>query len=248
MKKETLIKFIDKYSIGGLIKSVNWKVLSGDKALRTRGELDSKTFIADIISYNFTEIAEDIRISIGDTEKIRSMLSPFGEDIKLDLNKNGDRVLGITISDKDCESYCSSADPSAIPPVTKDVTDKNVYDIEIALTEEFTTRFLKAKTALSEIEEFTVKMNKDDKVEFVLGYSIANTNRITLIAPTINGKDKFIGQPVKFVSKNLIEILKANKEIPNGILSFSPRGVIKTVYKNDQFQCNYWQFAQMVKK
>lgn len=247
MKKETLIQFIDKYSLGDTIKAVNWKVIAADKVLKARGELDSKSFTMDVTLSGFEEITEDVRIPIATTQKIRSMLAPFGEDIKLDLNKSNDRVLGFTVTDPNCESYCTAADPTAIPPVTKDLTDKHVYDVEIALTEEFVTAFLKARNALDEVKEFTIKTNKNDKVEFVLGYSVANTNRISLIAPTVNGKDKFEGQPVKFPANNFVEILKANKEFTDGILYLKSGGVFKVVYKNDKFQCSYWQFA-LIKK
>jgi len=163
------------------------------------------------------------------------------------LNKVNDRILGFTISDKDCESYCSAADPSAIPPVTKDLTDKHVYEIEVDLTEEFVDKLLKARMALDEVGEFTVKMNKNDKVEFVVGYSVANTNRISIIAPTVNGKDKFEGTPLKFPVRNIVEVLRANKEIEGGKLFVKAGGVLKMVYKNEQFQCTYWQFAQIKK-
>lgn len=255
MKKETLISFIDKYSLGGTIDKVNWKIITTEKILKARGELQAKTFTADITLSGFDEIAEvdkdgkpiDLRIPIANTQKIRSMLAPFSEDIKLTLNKNGDRVLGFTVSDKDCESYCTAADPTAIPPVTKDLTDKHTYNAEISLTEEFVDKFLKAKAALDEVEEFTIKMNKNDQIEFVLGFSVANTNRISILAPAIKGKDKFDGQPIRFLAKNFVEVLKANKEFTDGILYLKSEGIFKVIYKNDQFQCLYWQFAQIKK-
>jgi hypothetical protein len=245
MKKETLIRFIDKYSLGDNIKAVNWKIVAADKQLKARGEMDSKTFTMDVTMNGFEEIKEDVRIPIAATHKVRSMLSPFEEDISLTLNKPADRVLGFAITSEGCESYCTAADPSAIPPVTKDITDKHLYDVEVALTDEFVDRFLKSKSALDEVNEFTIRMNKKDQVEFVLGFSVTNTNRITLVAPTINGKDKFDGQPIKFISKYFVEVLKANKEIPDGVLYFKSNGIVKIVYKSDEFQCLYWQLAQI---
>lgn len=248
IKKELLVKFIDKYYLGDSIKAVIWKYTAADKTLKTRAELDSKEFTMDVSLKEFSEFSENVRIPIASTQKIKSMLSPFGEDVTLTLNKPSDRILGFTISDKDCESYCVAADPSAIPPVTKDLTDTHVYDVEISLNKEFVEKFLKSRAALDEIDEFTVKMNKNGQVEFVFGYSVTNTNRISLVAPTINGKDKFEGQPVKYPLKNLIEVLKANKEIHTGVFYYKPAGVFKVEYKTDQFDCSYWQFAKQPKK
>lgn len=247
MKKDTLQNFINKYNLGDLIDKVNWKIVAAEKTLRTRGELDSKTFIADVTLKDFTEIAEDVKIPIVDTKKIKSMLTPFGEDIKITLNKDGDRVKGFLIANNDCESYCTAAEPTAIPPVTKNIEDKYVYDVEIDLTEEFVASFLKARAALDEVQEFTVKMNKNDRVEFVLGYSVANTNRISMVAPTRAGKDKFDAQPIKFPTKNFVEVLKANKEIPNGVLYLRSNGVIKLIYDTPEFYCLYYQFASIKK-
>lgn len=247
MKKETLIRFIDKYNLGDAIPAVNWKIIAAEKVLKARGELQQKTFTMDVTLKGFDEFKEDVRVPVAATQKVKSMLAPFGEDITLTLNKNGDRVLGFTVSDNDCESYCTAAEPSAIPPVSKDLTDKHTYEVEVSLTEEFVEKFLKAKNALSEVEEFTIRMNKKDQVEFVLGFAVANTNRINLIAPTRNGKDKFDGQPVRFLAKNFVELLKANREMTDGVLYLKAAGVIKVVYSSPEFDCQYWQFAQIKK-
>lgn len=247
MKKETLIKFIDKYNLGDRIKMVNWKVTPSDKILRTRGEIDSRMFIADVTLKDFVDITDAVRIPIASTQKVKAMLSPFEDDLTITLNKDGDRIKGFYASTKDCESYCTAAEPSAIPPVSKDITDTIVYDVEISLTDEFVGAFLKAKAALNDVEEFTIKMNSKDQVEFVIGYSAANTNRINLVAPTKSGKDKLAGNPIKFPAGNVVEVLKANKEMGGGTAFLSSNGVLKFVYDNPQFSCLYYQFASVKK-
>lgn len=247
MNKDKLVQFIDKYSLNNSIVAVNWKVIASEKVLKSRGELNNKTFVMDVTMKDFTEITEDVRIPIGRTEKVKAMLAPFGENVSLTLNKNGDRVLGFTIADKDCESYCTAAEPNAIPPVSKDITDNNVYDVEISLTDEFVDKFLKAKSALNDVEEFAIKMNKNNQVEVVMGYAVANTNRINLIAPTINGKTKFDGASLRFPAGHIIDVLKANKEMTNGIMYILSKGVMRVVYDSPEFTCNYWQFAQIKK-
>jgi hypothetical protein len=247
MKTNLLIEFIDKYSVNGTINMVNWKVVASEKTLRTRGELDSKTFIADVTLKDFNDISEDVRIPIANTSKVRMMLSPFKEEVKISVNKDNDRVKGFSLLNSDCECYCTAAEPSAIPPVTKNIQDDYAYDVEIALTPDFVSSFLKARAALDEVDEFTIKMSPKNQVEVVLGYSVANTNRINLVAPTINGKDSFNGLPIKFPSKNFVEILKANKNIDSGVLYLRPMGVIKVIYNTPQFHCLYYQFASLKK-
>jgi hypothetical protein len=247
MKKETLIHFIDKYSLGEILRAVVWKYVAADKVLKTRGELPNRTFVMDVVMNGFTEFSEDVRIPIVETPKVRAMLSPLQENITLTLEKNGDRVVGFIASDADCECRCTAGEFNAIPPAAKDLIDSHTYDVEVSLTEEFTNTFLKAKVALSEIDEVTVRMNKKDQLEFVLGYSVANTNRISILAPTVAGKDKLQGQPIKYSTDCLVEILKANKEIPDGKLHLRSGGVAKFIYKNDLFQCTYWQLPKIKK-
>jgi len=77
IKKETLLRFINKYTLGDTIKSVNWKTVIAEKALKSRGELEAKTFIMDVTLTGFEEFSEDVRIPIASTQKVKALLSPL---------------------------------------------------------------------------------------------------------------------------------------------------------------------------
>jgi hypothetical protein len=244
IKKDKFIEFVDKYSFNNRLHSVTWKVVTETKTLRTRGELDSKSLTMDVTLKGFEEFGEDVRIPIATTPKIKPLLLPFDDEVELKLNKMGDRILGFSISDANCESYCAASDISVIPPVSKSNIENATYSVQIDLSEDFVGRFLKARAALVEVDGFSIRKNKAGQVEFILGNSIPNSNRITLLAPIKDGVDTYNGNLIRFPINNIIDLLKANKEMPSGILSLSENnGVIKIQYSNDQFDCSYWQLA-----
>jgi len=243
MKKDTLLTFIKRYNLGNLIPKAKWRYSVNDKLLHTRAVADNRSFIVDVIMHNFQDFGpDDLVLCFGDTEKVKGMLSPFGDDISMAVNKNGDRVLGITISDPDCESYCTCADPASIDPVCKTLQDIPEYNVIIPLSEEFLSKFLKAQTALKEVGAFSVAMNKRGVFEVVIGYTTSNSNRIRITPVTDPEKNKMDGV-LTFVTKNIIEVFKANSDIPNGTLSIHKDGIMKLAFKNDNYTCTYLQFA-----
>lgn len=243
MKKETLETFIRRYTLANLIPKVKWKYTAKDKTLHTRAVADNRCFVADVIMSDFTDFgADDTVVCIGDTEKVKAMMSPFGEDISVAINKNGDRVLGFTVSDNDCESYCTAADPTAIDPVPKNLQDVPEYHVVIPLTEEFLEKFLKARNALNDVETFSVGMNKKGVFEIVIGYTTANSNRIRFAPQTTSDKNK-LDAALSFPIKNLAAVFKANSDIPDGVLSINSSGIIRAYFKNEKYACSYYQFA-----
>ena len=243
MKKETLTTFIRRYTLGGEITKVKWKYTAGEKTLHTRAAADNRSFVADVIMSNFTDFGtEDIMVCIGDTEKVKGMMSPFGDDINLTINKSGDRILGFTLSDSDCESYCTAADPTSIDPVAKNLQDVPEYHVVVPLTDEFLDKFLKARNALKDVDNFSVGMNKKGAFELVIGYTTANSNRIR-IAPVTDPQKNKLDTALSFPVKNIAEVFKANDDIPNGTLSINNAGIARLYFKNDNFTCNFYQFA-----
>lgn len=247
MKKETLETFIRRYTLGGEIKKVKWKYTAADKTLHTRAAADNRSFIADVILSDFEDFGkEDAIICIGDTEKVKNMMSPFGEEIDLTLNKGSDRILGFTISDTDCESYCAAADPTSIDPVAKNLQDIPEYHVVIPLTEEFLEKFLKARSALKDVASFSVGMNKKGLFEVVIGYTTQNSNRIR-IAPTCEPDKNKIDAALSFPVKNIAEVFKANQDISDGKLSINSAGILQAYFKNDKYTCTFYQFANSKK-
>ena len=243
MKKEILETFITRYTLGNIIYKVKWKYTAKEKTLHTRASADGRCFVADVVMSDFEDFgADDVVVCIGDTEKIMKMMTPFGEDVSISINRSGDRILGFTISDKDCESYCTAADPSSIDPVAKNLQDVPEYHVVVPLTEEFLERFLKARMALKDVDSFSVGMNKKGLFEVVVGYTTANSNRIR-ITPQTDATLNKLGTALSFPIKNIAEVFKANQDIPNGTFSINDAGISRVYFKNDKFACTYYQFA-----
>lgn len=243
MKKEILETFISRYILGSLVTKVKWKYTAAAKTLHTRAAIDNKAFVVDVVMNDFTDFGtDDLVLCIGDTEKVKAMMKPFGEDITVTVNRSGDRVLGVSITDADCESYCTAADPSAMDPVAKNLQDLPEYHVEVPLTEEFIEKFLAAKGALNDVNDFSIGMNKKGLFEVVIGYATSNSNRIRLTPPTDPTKNT-IGQSLSFPVKNIAAALKANSDIPNGLLSFNNAGIVRVYFKSDKFTCTYYQFC-----
>jgi len=243
MKKEVLKTFIERYTLDGIIPKVKWRYIALDKTLHTRASADNRSFVVDVVMNDFTDFGtEDITVCIGDTEKVRGMMAPFGEDINLTINKSGDRILGFTMSDVDCESYCTAADPTSIDPVAKNLQDIPEYHAVIPLTEEFLTKFLKGRAALKDVETFSVGMNKKGLFEVVIGYSTSNSNRIRF-TPTMDATLNKVDVALSFPLKNVVQIFKANSDIPNGVISINNSGIMRLYFKNDKYTCTYYQFA-----
>jgi len=243
MKKEILETFIDRYYLKGLINKVKWKYSASEKLLYTRAAIDNRSFVVDVNMNEFTDFgADDLIICIGDTERVKAMLSPFGEDLDFLINKNGDKILGFTLSNADIECYCSAADPSAMDPVPKNLQDIPEYHVEVPLTEEFMEKFKCAHKALKDVDSFSVHMNKKGVFEIVIGYTTSNSNRIR-ITPTTNVTKNTIEKSILFPIKNIIEVISANESIPNGTLSITNSGIMQLYFKNDKFTFTSYQFC-----
>jgi hypothetical protein len=243
MKKETLETFIGRYTLSGLVPKVKWKYTADAKTLHTRAAIDNKAFVVDVVMNEFSDLGtNDLTICIGDTDKITAMMKPFGDDINFAVNQSGDRILGFTVSDPDCESYCTCADPTAIDPVAKNLQDIPEYHVEVKLTEEFMEKFMAGHAALKDVDSFSVGMNKKGLFEVVIGYTTSNSNRIRFTPPTDPTKNT-LGAALSFPIKNIIAVIKANSDIPDGTMSINNSGIIRVHFKNDKFACTYYQFA-----
>lgn len=243
MKLETFKTFIRRYYLEGIISKTKLRYAVIDKTLHARACADNKAFVADVVMNDCNDLGvDDVVLCIGDTEKIVKMLSPFGEDINLSINKSGDRILGLVISDNDCESYMTMADPSAMDPAPKNLADIKDFSVEIPLTDEFLDKFLKARNALKDVLDFTVAMNKKGLFEIVIGYATANSNRIR-ITPTTDAVMNKIDAPLSFPIKNIAAAFKANSDIVGGTFSINNMGIARIYFKNDKYTATYYQFA-----
>jgi hypothetical protein len=231
MNKNNLLKFIQKYSLGGLIESVAWNA-EGTK-LSVRFISDDKTLLGEVDFNAFT--SKSFNVGIYTTSLLKNMIGVLDSDIALKVDKAGDKAVTLKLSSDDTETSYQLADLGVIPPVP-DLKALPDFGIEIDMTSQMVDRFIKAKGALSDVDTFTVFTEGGD-LKIAIGYSSISTNRVTFTA--IKGFEGEI-KPISFSSKYLKEILTANKEATNAKLKVSVDGLAHVEFQIDDFVCKYY--------
>ena len=101
------------------------------------------------------------------------------------------------------------------------------------------TTFVKAKSALSDVDTMTFNKDKKDKIKLTIGYSNVNSNRINIDLKPVEGKDT-LGKTIHFSAKYLKEILTSNSDCENAVLKISDSGILHVEFNNDLFNSNYY--------
>lgn len=232
MNKSILEKFIDKYNLGGTIEAVTLEA-SDDGSLSTKFISDDKSLIG-FIKGNEIGIEEGV-YPIYDTAKLRSLLAVLEEDIRVKVNKNGNKIFSLLFGDGKTKVTFILADPAVVPkaPAMK----KSVsYDLTISLDAKFISTFVRAKNALSEVNTFAIVTTKDN-VEIVLGHSSNNINKVTF---AVEADQKKIIEPIRFSAKDMRDILVANKEATAGKMEISESGLAHISFTVEDFEVDYY--------
>ena len=231
MNKNNLLKFIQKYSLGGLIESVAWNA-EGTK-LSVRFISDDKTLLGEVEFNAFT--STPFNVGIYTTSLLKNMIGVLDSDIALKVDKVGDKAVSLKLNSDETETSYQLADLGVIPPVP-DLKALPDFGIEIDMTSQMVDRFIKAKGALSDIDTFTIFTEGGD-LKMAIGYSTISTNRVTFTS--IKGFEGDV-KPISFSSKYLKEILTANKEATNAKLKVSTDGLAHVEFQTDDFVCKYY--------
>ena len=116
------------------------------------------------------------------------------------------------------------ADPAVIPNVP-DINESDEWSVTFDVSDEFITRFVKSKDALSDLETFTVETRDGfhgEELVFTVGTNITNTIEFTVENAKIN--ESFGAIP--FDSNLMKEILKANKDYHSGEIRINKKGLL----------------------
>ena len=231
MNKNNLLKFIQKYSLGGLIESVAWNA-EGTK-LSVRFISDDKTLLGEVEFNAYT--STPMNVGIYTTSLLKNMIGVLDNDLTLKVDKAGDKSVSLKLSSDETETSYQLADLGVIPPVPdlKQLPDFNI-DIEMAST--MIDKFIKAKGALSDVDTFTIFTEGGD-LKMAIGYSSISTNRVTFTAQKDYAENV---KPISFSAKYLKEILTANKEATSAKLKVSTDGLSNVEFQIDDFVCKYY--------
>jgi len=231
MDKNRLSRFISKYNLAGLVESVQWN--SENKTLSTRFISDDKTVLG-LVTLNEFEF-EDSSIGVYNTNTLKSLLNVLGNDVNLTLKKVEEKPISLSLTSDSTAVQYQLADLAVIPNVPE-LKQLPEFNITIDMDSNFIEKFIKAKSALSDIDNFTVLTEKG-KLKIVIGYSNINTNRVELVV-----NDNYDGEvkPISFSAKYFKEILSANKEANKATLAVSKDGLSHVEFAVDGFTSSYY--------
>ena len=215
ISKKVISNIVSKYSLGNHIEQVKWGI--SDKKLNINFINDSKTLVG-YVEYRDNIGLKNGNYGIFNTSQLTKCLNILDGDILLDANSSK-----LNIADTSYEIKFSLADPAVIPNVP-DIKDPDQWSVSFSINDEFITRFVKSKDALSDLDTFTVETREGftgEELVFTVGTNITNTIEFAVEADINESFD-----PVPFDSNILKEILKANRDYHSGEIRISKNGLM----------------------
>jgi len=230
MNKQKLTGFVEKYSLGNTIESVPWSIKKN--TLSTDFVSDDRTLLGNVTLNSF-EI-DDAEIGIYNTTQLQKMISVLGSEVTVNLKKADKRAIAIDMTDGDVSLNYMLADLDIIPkaPKLKTLPDTTVV---IKIDNDFITKFVRAKNALSESDNFTVISNNITQI--IIGESDSNTNKININVTTeVSNKMSAIS----FNANYLKEILAANRDHTDGKMEVCAGGLAILTFSNADYTSKYY--------
>ena len=234
MQKSKLDKFIQKYNLGGNVNSVKWK--SNGSALSTSFVTPDKSLLGNVKVDKFP--FDDAELGIYQTDQLKSLINVLGDDVSLDLLKFGDKAVSLKVKNGPVSVDYVLSDLSVIsdPPQMKRLPE---FGTKIKLDSNFISTFVKGKSALSDIDTFSI-VKSGDGCEVVIGYSSTNTNRVNI---PVDCSSCDIDKPITFNANLFKEVLVSNRECTSAVLEVSTEGLAKVDFKVDDFDSTYYIVA-----
>ena len=226
MKKASLEQFINRYNLGGEVESV--KITSSDSEMKVSFISDDKTLLGEVTSKE-GEFPNG-EFGVYTTSQLKALLGVLESSMDVDSTESY-----IKFSDKGTSVNYMLADLSVIP-VVPDLKAVPPMNVQITLDDDFTSKFIKSKGALSESDTFTFEC-KNNTGEIILGYSSINTNRISM---KVECKCDGDVSPISFSAKYLKEILNANRGSKSANLQISSQGLAHIEFEKDNLTSKYY--------
>tara|TARA_Y100000593_G_scaffold63960_1_gene118166 strand:+ start:1086 stop:1760 length:675 start_codon:yes stop_codon:yes gene_type:complete len=217
--------------LAGATTSVKW--VAKDGKLETDFITDDQNVIGKIKAENLDFGNNELGVYA--TPQLVKMLSAVGDDLTISVKDVEGTAVSIDVNDKDIDMTFMLADLSVIRQVP-DLKNTPDWNATIELTDDFINKFIKAKNALPESENFGVKC-EEGNVDVIMNYSSINTNRIKFNTSVENSTDMGV---ICFSSSLLKEILQSNKGFESGELSVSEAGLAKVSFKLKNGEATYY--------
>ena len=215
ISKKVISDIVSKYSLGNVIEKVKWVV--EDEKLLINFVNDSKVLLG------YVEYRDDIGLKNGDygifnTSQLIKCLNILDGDILMEASNSK-----LNIADTNYEIKFGLSKPEVLPKVPE-MKGENNFSVSFSVNDEFITRFVKSKDALSDLETFTVETREGftgEELVFTIGTTITNSIEFSVEA---NINESFSSIP--FDSNLFKEILKANKNYHSGEIRINKNGLI----------------------
>lgn len=231
MEKTRINRFVQKYNLAGLVESVKWE--TKDDVLTTSFISDDKSVLGTVSLKDFGY--GSATFGVYDTTKLTKMLGVLSDDIDFDITSTEGKAISLKFKDNSSSVNYMLADLSVIPAVP-DLKQLPEFDITINLDDTFINRFIRAKSALADENNFTFTC-KDGKGQIILGYSNINTNRISIDVDCVCAGDV---DEISFSANFLKEILVANKDAKDATLKISSQGLAHISFEVEDYKSDYY--------
>jgi hypothetical protein len=169
------------------------------------------------------------------TPQLIKMLSATNEDLTVTVKDINDKSISINISDGDVDMTYMLADLSVIRQVPE-LKNTPTFNVSVDISDEFISKFVKAKNAIPEAENFGV-MHTNDVTDIILNYASISTNRIKY---SIKNEDSTDMKVVCFSSNLFKDILLANKDADRGVLEVSAAGLARVTFQSQTYTAVYY--------
>jgi hypothetical protein len=241
VNKSKLQSIISKYYLNGLVQSVRWLTKNGKLSISFVSE--NKDIAGDLVC----EVSplEDSEIAIFDTAQLNKLISVTNGELLLSLEKEHKIFSKLHIQDNSFNVIYSLAD-SLLVPKRGTINYPTEYDVIINLTPEIVNNFIKAKNALTDINDVLVNTQEDPDrgtvVEFVFGDLNNFSNKIKYIVD----EDVEIKKEIKlpFNSDVFKNILSSNKDFESGKISLTEEGFMKLEFQSEDIKTLYYMIRK----
>tara|TARA_R110000782_G_scaffold7576_2_gene25321 strand:+ start:330 stop:1073 length:744 start_codon:yes stop_codon:yes gene_type:complete len=229
INKLILQSIITKYYLGEN-ESVKWS--TKDKTLSIDFVSPNKEVIGNVSCPNIP--LEDSDVAIFDTKKLNNLVGITLGDVLLEFEKTNKLFTKLKISDQNFNLTYALADLLLIPKVAT----VNEPDWDVTLTfdneENQILHLIKAKSALSEVDNMIISIDKDPDREpickFSFGDEHGHNNQITY---NMYGDINVQEMKLPFNSNLFKTILQANKDMAEGTMHLSSKGLMKLEFKTE---------------
>lgn len=230
MEKNKFEGFLGKYFLAGNTDSA--KLTIKDNKLSTSFITADQNVIGEVTLNTFA--AKDAELGVYTTSQLLKLLSALENDIDVSYGEADEKVYSMNFKDKSSNITYMLADLSVIRqvPALKTLPE---FNCSINITKEFITKFIKAKNALPDSDNFAVTCNNGE-TNIIINYSSINTNRIQFTTDS-NSKEDFT--PICFSAKIFKEILLANNDA-QGTLEISSKGLARVTFTNSEYSSTYY--------